>query len=296
MRTRTIALLFLAFFLPTLAYPQNQAPSQPPAPPPGARIKISSDVAAAQLIQQTPPVYPAIAKTAHISGTVVLHEIIAKDGTVKSVDYVSGPILLQQAAMDAVQQWRYKPLLIDGEPVEVDTTASIVFSLADGPAVTPQAPIDPQFKQDVMALLEVMNYRDTATKAIKSALDSNRVEIENTFPDTPNKDKIVAEYQDKLVALAQSPEFMDKLIGVYAKYLSDEDVKNLTQFYESPTGKRFSDAEIDLMNDLGQAGVELGQEKIGGILSDICNEYPELQGKARVCSVIGKGPASDAGP
>lgn len=102
-----------------------------PPPPKAApsRIRVGGNVAAAKLIRQVTPVYPTIAKTAHISGTVVLHAIIAKDGTIQELTYVSGPPLLMRNAMDAVRQWRYNPTLLNGEPVEVDTTISVVFTL-----------------------------------------------------------------------------------------------------------------------------------------------------------------------
>jgi periplasmic protein TonB len=103
-----------------------------PPPPPKAtpqRIRVGGQVQAASLIRQVMPVYPPIAKTAHVSGTVMLHAIIAKDGTVSDLQYLSGPPLLMRNAMDAVKQWRYKPTMLNGEPVEVDTTISVVFSL-----------------------------------------------------------------------------------------------------------------------------------------------------------------------
>ena len=106
--------------------------SSGPAPPKlaaPARIKVGGNVQAAKMLRQTLPTYPPIAKTAHVSGTVVLHAIIAKDGTVQELQYVSGPPLLMKAAMDAVSEWRYKPTQLNGDPVEVDTTISVVFSL-----------------------------------------------------------------------------------------------------------------------------------------------------------------------
>jgi len=60
---------------------------------------------------------------------VVLHAIIAKDGTIQQLEYVSGPPLLMRAAMDAVREWRYKPTLLNGDAVEVDTTIQVVFTL-----------------------------------------------------------------------------------------------------------------------------------------------------------------------
>ena len=79
------------------------------------------------LVHKVKPVYPAAAKKAHIEGTVVLHAIIAKDGTVQSLDYVSGPDELKDSAMEAVKKWRYKPMLLDNQPVEVNTEISVQF-------------------------------------------------------------------------------------------------------------------------------------------------------------------------
>jgi protein TonB len=101
----------------------------PPKPVTPARIRVGGNVQAASLVRKVQPIYPQIARTAHVSGTVVLHAIIAKDGTIQELQYVSGPPLLMRAAMDAVREWRYKPTLLNGEPVEVDTTISVVFSL-----------------------------------------------------------------------------------------------------------------------------------------------------------------------
>ena len=101
-------------------------------PPPKAnptRIRVGGNVIQASLIRQVQPIYPPIAKTAHISGTIILHAIIAKDGSIAHLEYISGPPLLMKAAMDAVSQWRYKPTMLNGEPVEVDTTVQVVFTL-----------------------------------------------------------------------------------------------------------------------------------------------------------------------
>jgi periplasmic protein TonB len=101
----------------------------PPPKPVQQRIRVGGNVQAAKLIRQPLPIYPQIAKTAHIQGTVILHAIISKDGSVSNLTYESGPPLLMRAAMDAVRQWRYRPTLLNGEPVEVDTTISVVFTL-----------------------------------------------------------------------------------------------------------------------------------------------------------------------
>jgi protein TonB len=102
-------------------------------PPPKAtapvRIKQGGSVTAASIISQTRPVYPPLARQARIQGSVVLHAIIDKDGNVSELQVISGHPLLVQAALDAVRQWRYKPTLLNGEPVEVDTTITVTFTM-----------------------------------------------------------------------------------------------------------------------------------------------------------------------
>jgi periplasmic protein TonB len=109
----------------------NTAPPPPPKAAP-SRIKVGGQVQAANLLHQVLPTYPAIAKTAHVAGTVRLHAVIAKDGSIQELQYVSGPALLMRAAMDAVHEWKYRPTMLNGEPVEVDTTIDVVFSLGGG--------------------------------------------------------------------------------------------------------------------------------------------------------------------
>jgi protein TonB len=96
----------------------------PPRP-----IAVSSGVATGMLIQSTPPVYPSIAKAARVGGTVVVHATISKNGTIKDLHVVSGPAMLQQAAVDALRNWRYRPYMLNNEPIEVETSVSVVFSL-----------------------------------------------------------------------------------------------------------------------------------------------------------------------
>lgn len=92
-------------------------------------MTISAGVAGGLLIQKTAPVYPQIAKEARVSGTVVIQATISKTGSIKNLRAVNGPTMLRQAAIDAVKGWRYRPYLLDGEPVEVETTVSVTFNL-----------------------------------------------------------------------------------------------------------------------------------------------------------------------
>jgi protein TonB len=102
-------------------------PAVKAAPP--KKLSISSGVMAGNLLDKTVPQYPAIAKAARIQGTVVLQATISKSGSIENLRVVSGPPMLQQAALDAVRSWRYKPYLLNGDPVEVETTVNVVFNL-----------------------------------------------------------------------------------------------------------------------------------------------------------------------
>ena len=97
------------------------------APP--KKITVSSGVMASKAIYDPSPTYPPIAKAARIQGTVVLAATIGKDGTIQNLRAISGPPMLQSYALEAVRRWRYKPTVLDGVPVDVDTSISVVFSL-----------------------------------------------------------------------------------------------------------------------------------------------------------------------
>jgi len=86
-------------------------------------------VQAARVLYKVAPEYPKKARKEHVEGVVRLHAIIGKDGTIRELSVISGPSLLTDAAMKAVRQWRYAPTLLNGEPVEVNTTIDVIFSL-----------------------------------------------------------------------------------------------------------------------------------------------------------------------
>jgi protein TonB len=97
---------------------------KPVTPRPPARL---SHADPATLVHYVKPVYPAPAVAAHITGQVNLHALIAKDGTIESLQLVSGHPLLARAALDAVKQWRYRPYILNGEAVEVETQIAVNF-------------------------------------------------------------------------------------------------------------------------------------------------------------------------
>lgn len=95
------------------------------------RIRVGGNVQSAKLISQARPEYPALAKQARIQGTVRFSVLIAKDGTVKGLLLIAGHPLLVESAQKAVQQWKYQPTHLNGEPVEVVTVVDVNYTLAE---------------------------------------------------------------------------------------------------------------------------------------------------------------------
>ena len=90
-------------------------------------VPISAGVADGMIIRKTPPVYPRFAQEAHITGKVVLKATITKQGNIEGVQVLSGPKILAPPAADAVKTWKYRPYMLDGQPVSVETTITVVF-------------------------------------------------------------------------------------------------------------------------------------------------------------------------
>ena len=102
---------------------------EPPPRPEKHPVKLSEGVLAAQLISRIEPLYPIIAIQTKTEGTVRLHAIVDKDGRITSLDVLSGHPLLVKAALDAVRQWLYRPTMLNGQPVEVETSITVIFRL-----------------------------------------------------------------------------------------------------------------------------------------------------------------------
>src|SRR6202043_4253979 len=96
------------------------------------RVRVSAGVTSGLKVKDVNPFYPPLARQARIQGTVLLRAQIGKDGSIQNLQLVSGHPMLVQAALDAVKQWKYKPYLLNGEPVEVDTEVQVNFTLSGG--------------------------------------------------------------------------------------------------------------------------------------------------------------------
>lgn len=113
--------------------PKGLADSDHYLPPsvasPKKRLRFS-ELSQAMLVRRVEPVYPRLAQLSGISGVVKLHAIISKDGSVQSLSLISGHPILAAAALEAVAQWRYRPYLLNGQPVEVETFITVNFRKA----------------------------------------------------------------------------------------------------------------------------------------------------------------------
>ncbi len=106
----------------------SAVPKFVPATP--TRIRISGGVTKGLLIQRTEPTYPTLARAARVQGDVILSAVIDTNGQITNLQLVSGHPMLVPAALAAVKQWRYKPYLLNGQPVEVETTITVIFTLS----------------------------------------------------------------------------------------------------------------------------------------------------------------------
>jgi TonB family protein len=118
--------------------------------------RIPAGVMSGNLLDRVNPVYPPIAKAAHVQGMVILHALISKDGHIENIAAISGPPMLISSAEDAVKRWVYKPYLLNGEPTEVETTINVNFTFgppqpaaSSVPAGSTPPPDDPQTTNDV---------------------------------------------------------------------------------------------------------------------------------------------------
>jgi len=107
----------------------NAAPLMAPKLEPVKRIRISQGVTQGMVLSRIEPVYPKIALSARITGVVVLHAIINQQGTIHELQVVSGHPVLIPAAVAAVRQWTYRPFLLNGEPVEIETYITVTFRI-----------------------------------------------------------------------------------------------------------------------------------------------------------------------
>ncbi|HVB86730.1 MAG TPA: TonB family protein [Candidatus Dormibacteraeota bacterium] len=256
-----------------------------------SRVTINGNTMAAKVVAIVMPAYPKSLQDAHVSGSVILSAVIAKDGSVKDLKPLSGPEQLQPIAVQAVKQWRYQPTSVEGAPVEVSTTISIKFTPGKAPRYEQQGAampltaeaIDPQLRADILRLIAATHLKKIMRDYGTQVMETMRPSIEDSLPRSSNHKQILDEIQSKMLAALQSDAATDNIVMVYAKYLSDDDVKGAASFYESPAGQRFNSVSTQMEDDLSQSGEQFALDNLNVILKGVCASHPEIQGKADFC-------------
>jgi protein TonB len=110
----------------------NSTPIAVPKVATPQRVRVSQGVTQGLLLRKIQPAYPPLARQARIQGSVLLQAEISKDGSIQNLRLISGHPMLAPAAIEAVKQWKYRPYILNGEPVEVETQITVNFTLAGG--------------------------------------------------------------------------------------------------------------------------------------------------------------------
>lgn len=103
--------------------------SAPPPPPKAEPVRVGGDIKEPKKIKDAKPVYPQVAMAAKVEGMVIIEATIGKDGSVQDAKILRHVPLLDQAAMDAVKEWKFTPTTLNGQPVEVLMTVTVNFTL-----------------------------------------------------------------------------------------------------------------------------------------------------------------------
>ena len=164
------------------------------------------------------------------------------------------------------------------------TGSSAAQKSANGAGSTAAAAaIDPQFKANIMKLLDVTHAMAIGQQAAKTMFAQLRPTLVASLPPTPHREQIVDAYAEKLTALLVGPEVVDRLAAVYARHLSPDDVTSMIQFYDTPAGQHALASMPQIVAESQQIGANAAQENIPRIFGELCTEFPELQGKVKFC-------------
>lgn len=273
---------FLFAILMTAGLACAQTPPQQSKPPQAGeatlaitRVRIGGLAESARRIHEVLPVYPPLAKMAGVQGTVKLQAVIGQDGSVKELKVLSGHPLLVKSALDAVRQWRYRPTLLKGRPVEVLTEIDVNYTLApNSPSVKPAyklptpdeeaaevkaekdalAAVDPATAADIRKLIEITGVKGIMDRLWVQMLPQFRAIVLANLPQTNDREDIASRAaQDMVNRLRSDNAIYDMLIPIYARHFSDKDLKGILAFYESPLGHRFVSETPLLSEDLHKA-------------------------------------------
>ena len=143
--------------------------------------------------------------------------------------------------------------------------------------------VEPQLREDIERMIDVGHLEERMREISRLRFEQLRPQLTASMPPTPNRDKILLEYAEKYTNLHTSSDYMSRVADIYAKYFSDDDIKGMIQFYQTPAGQHYIAKIPQVTADMVQLAGTAGEEGIPRIWKELCSEYPELQGKVKFC-------------
>lgn len=173
----------------------------------------------------------------------------------------------------------------------ISVLAAVIFGLLLVPAaaraqgaIDPVKPIDPQLRTDILRLIDVTHALERARDGARESAAWMRPRLIAALPAGSDREKIADDYIKRVEAIPKSPEYLNGLVAIYAKYFSDDDVKALIQFYATPAGQHFNQHAKDISMYSLQLSRQVAADKLTGIFAAICSDFPELHGQVKFCA------------
>jgi len=125
---------------------------------------------------------------------------------------------------------------------------------------------------------------EASESGVRTAFQTLRPQLVAILPATANREKIINAYGEKLAALVHTQQFQDGLVAIYAKHFTDDEVKKIDAFYQTPTGQHLVQTLPEVIGEAQSLGHQTAMDSIPRILSELCKEFPELQGQVNFCT------------
>jgi TonB family protein len=220
------------------------------------RIRVGGNVQQARLTKRVNPEYPPLAREARIQGTVRLQAIIGYDGTITQLEVVSGHPLLAQASLDAVRQWQYQTTLLNGEPIEVETTIDVVFTLEEDPVPDGQDPAAAEHQQALKKITTLMQggrFEDAVTE-LRAVVERKpedieaRAQLAMLLAALGRPSEGIAELRE---ALRYTPDNLELRTQLFEMLLEADQVHEaISEFHEM---RRYGDPPAHAIGQMGAA-------------------------------------------
>lgn len=220
------------------------------------RVRVSTEVQEKHLTKKVAPEYPPLAKKARIQGWVRMQAIIGHDGSIAQLEVISGHPLLVQNALEAARRWQYEPTLLNGEPVEVETTIDVVFALADEPGSHAEKPPPTKaesLEEETNRLFNVGRGEEAVAKARATVAENPedtevRLVLARLLITTNRRDEAISELRE---VLRYKPDNNDIRYMLFTMLLEADRVPEaIGEFHEM---RRYDEPPVRAIGQMGGA-------------------------------------------